>query len=238
MQFNELRAACMAIMVTLLCIICPQRASCGALTCVAPKAPVCLSFSQVKFEASGNGDGGPVSRSESRTVYSSVYEDFCGGQPIQLFFYSALCSKNLLASAGQTMDDEATSISDTPGTTAAIGFRCRTAESLRGGSGSGSGFLKKTGGRCDSCCCCGGLGPSPPRGQPGDQEGGEAQADCSGSVRGVQGEHCQIGRADGPRGPDRVKDPRAPHALRRVSKQGRKNADAEEHAGESRKARG
>jgi len=92
----------------------------------------------VNFEASGNGDGGPVSKSVSRTVYSSVYQDFCGGQPIQVFFHAALCSKNLLASAGQTMDDEATSSSDTPGTTAAIGFRGQTAESLRAGSGSGS----------------------------------------------------------------------------------------------------
>ena len=96
-------------------------------------------FAQVNFEASGNGDGGPVSRSVSRTVYSSVYQDFCGGQPTQVFFHSTLCSNNLLASAGQTMDDEAISSSDTPGTTVAIGFRGKTAESLRAGPGSGSG---------------------------------------------------------------------------------------------------
>ena len=94
-------------------------------------------YAQVNFEASGNGDGGPVSSSESKTVYSSMFHDFCAGQPTQELFYSALISKNLLASAGQAMDNEATSSSDTPGTTINIGFRGITAEGLRAGSGSG-----------------------------------------------------------------------------------------------------
>lgn len=91
---------------------------------------------QVNFESSGNGDGGPGSSSVSKTVYSSVYADFCVGQPIQQFLYAALISKNLLASAGQAMDPEATSSSATPGTTTIIGFRGSTAEGLRAGSSS------------------------------------------------------------------------------------------------------
>jgi hypothetical protein len=68
-----------------------------------------------------------------------VYADFCNGQPIQLFFYTALIYKDLLASAGQVMPLEASSSSSTPGSTVNIGFRgaTKTALLLRRSSSSG-----------------------------------------------------------------------------------------------------
>jgi hypothetical protein len=73
------------------------------------------SVSQINFCQSGNGHGGPIVEG-SQTVYSAIYKDFCGGQPIQEFFYAALITYNLLCSAGQFMPENMASSSATPGT--------------------------------------------------------------------------------------------------------------------------
>jgi hypothetical protein len=62
-------------------------------------------------------------------VYSAVYKDFCGGQPIQEFFYAALITFDLLTSAGQFLPDTASSSSSAPGSTTKVVTR----DMLRGG---------------------------------------------------------------------------------------------------------
>ena len=70
----------------------------------------------VKFMTSGNGDG-PITLEESLTVCSSKFKDFCRGQPVIEFFYFALISFNILASAAQYMPPAASSSSSSPGST-------------------------------------------------------------------------------------------------------------------------
>jgi len=77
------------------------------------------------------GDGVPIPREVSQKVYSSKYEDYCVDDPLQLYFYTALIMKGLLASAGQAMDAEACSSSETPGTTAGTTARKSTYDGLR-----------------------------------------------------------------------------------------------------------
>ena len=97
------------------------------------------SVSQINFSQSGNGNGGPIVEG-SQTVYSAIYKDFCGGQPIQEFFYAALITYNLLCSAGQFMPENMASSSATPGT--AVGVR-PTGQMLRGGGSAPSSSVSK-----------------------------------------------------------------------------------------------
>ena len=97
------------------------------------------SVSQINFCQSGNGNGGPIVEG-SQTVYSAIYKDFCGGQPIQEFFYAALITYNLLCSAGQFMPENMASSSATPGT--AVGVR-PTGQMLRGGGSAPSSSVSK-----------------------------------------------------------------------------------------------
>jgi len=77
------------------------------------------------------GDGVPIPREVSQKVYSSKFEDYCDEAPVQLYFYTALIMKDLLASAGQAMDAEACSSSATPGTTAGATGQKSTFDGLR-----------------------------------------------------------------------------------------------------------
>ena len=77
------------------------------------------------------GDGVPIPREVSQKVYSSKFEDYCDEAPVQLYFYTALIMKDLLAFAGQAMDAEACSSSATPGTTAGATGQKSTFDGLR-----------------------------------------------------------------------------------------------------------
>jgi len=68
---------------------------------------------QADFRKSGSGDGpmAEASASTTTTVFSSNFEDYCKGRPLDLYFYEILIHHDLLASAATDLPVEAASSS-------------------------------------------------------------------------------------------------------------------------------